>query len=572
MQAARIEVARPGSAAWHVQLNQGNLNLSAMTPYTLRFSARSENQLPLSVLISQAHDPWNQLGFNANVSLDEKWNTFEFTFRLSEGDTNARLNFSGLGAQTGSVEIAGISLRPGGTVGLLPGEDLAAGSIGLFQKDQQGRRTQAASLDFMTFLYETEEAYWQAMYHYLKDELGVKGIVIGTIAGCAPVTLMAELDAVDTHAYWKHPRFPGRPWDSQNWVIDNVSMVTTNGGVLNGLAKKRVFGKPHFCTEYNHPAPNTFSSEAPLLIAAMAALQDWDGIYLYSYKHGPTGWDTEHITSFFDIHSHPTKMANVPLASAIFLRGDMAPAEKAWAISLTQEKELRLLRDKASAWSLVDASSLGMPNGIPLLHRIGLSLPGISNVPARSEGWDSMIPDDGVWASDTRQMEWDLSEPGREHVLIETPKTMALVGFTGGRTVELGDFGFRPGATFRNWNTIGMTLIEGDSWKGPARAILVATAYCQNTGMQWKDAAMDSVGRNWGSGPVLIEAVPLSLEIPLPPEQVKAWSLDPAGERARSVTVQAVAGSPDRAELVVSPGEASTLWYEIELGTSTGHR
>jgi len=37
--------------------------------------------------------------------------------------------------------------------------------------------------DWLRFLWDTEDRYWQTMYRYLKDELGVKALVIGTVFG-----------------------------------------------------------------------------------------------------------------------------------------------------------------------------------------------------------------------------------------------------------------------------------------------------------------------------------------------------------------------------------------------------
>ena len=117
------------------------------------------------------------------------------------------------------------------------------------------------------------------MRRYLKEDLEVKAPIVGTIVANSTPNLMARMDAVDTHSYWQHPRFPGRPWDSNNWTVKNVSMVNDKGGGVAGLALQRVAGKPHLCTEYNHSAQNTYSSEAPLLLAAVAALQDSDGLF-----------------------------------------------------------------------------------------------------------------------------------------------------------------------------------------------------------------------------------------------------------------------------------------------------
>ena len=28
-------------------------------------------------------------------------------------------------------------------------------------------------------------------------------------------------DYADLHSYWQHPLFPGKPWDPENWVLQN---------------------------------------------------------------------------------------------------------------------------------------------------------------------------------------------------------------------------------------------------------------------------------------------------------------------------------------------------------------
>jgi len=145
------------------------------------------------------------------------------------------------------------------------------------------------------------------MQRYLKEDLKVCGVVMGTIVGCSTPNLMARLDAVDTHAYWQHPHFPGRQWDMDNWTVANRTMVNEAGGTLPGLALRRVLGKPHCVTEYNHPAPNTFGSEGFLLLAAYGALQDWDAIYAFAYAQGDD-WDARRAQGFFDIAQHPAKM------------------------------------------------------------------------------------------------------------------------------------------------------------------------------------------------------------------------------------------------------------------------
>ena len=92
------------------------------------------------------------------------------------------------------------------------------------------------------------------------------------------------MDFVDAHAYWEHPQFPRRQWDMTDWEIPNTPMVDDPAGAtLWGLAATRVAGKPFTVTEYNHPAPNDWQAECMPMIATYAALQDWDGVFLFDY-------------------------------------------------------------------------------------------------------------------------------------------------------------------------------------------------------------------------------------------------------------------------------------------------
>ena len=556
--ALRVTVTQTSSQGWHAQVNQGGISLDADRPYTLTVRARSDVETAASVAIGQAHDPWQSLGFTGALALAPEWKTFQFVVSLTGADENARVNISNLGDQTATVWIDQVSLRPGGVVGIREGESVEESNVPLFTRGNVGERTAEAADDWMRFLWETERAYWQRMYRYIKDDLGVRAPVVGTIVGNAPANLMAELDAVDTHAYWRHPSFPGRPWDSDDWTVDNVSMVTEPGGALAGLAKRRVEGKPHLCTEYNHAAPNTYSAEAPLLLAAMAALQDWDGVFLFSYSHRRDDWETNRIPNFFDIDRHPPKMANMISAAALFHRGDLRPAEGEVVVGLTPEREIELLRREGRAWNMVHAGTLGVDNDATIRHRVAIR----AGVDGENAGHDDTpAAAEGSLQSDTGGFTWDAATEGRERVVIDTPRTKAVIGFTDGDVFELGAVTIRPGATRQGWSTITVTLMEGEQFGGAGRVLIAATGDVENTSMGWKDATRTSVGRNWGEAPSLVEAAPASVAVAVDSERVSAWALDERGQRAEELQV---ASDDGRALLQLGP-PYRTLWYEVEI-------
>ena len=471
-----------------------------------------------------------------------------------ESDANARLGFNNLGAAGAQVWLAGISLRPGGVIGLRTDEQLTGDGLPAFQHKTLGERTTPAQRDWMRFLLETEDRYWQSMNRFLKEELKVRAPIAGTIVGCSTPNLMARLDWVDTHAYWQHPNFPGRPWDSENWIVQNKTMVNERGGTLPGLALKRVAGKPHACTEYNHPAPNTYSSEGMLLLAAYAALQDWDAIYAYTYSHTRSdGWDMRKITGFFDFDQHPTKMATLPAAAALFLRGDVQPAKQCVTVPLSSEQEADQLRT-ARAWSLVDAGNVGVPCEAALIHRVAIA-------PDGSKPLRNALPADRIatagnrFVSDTGALVWDVREKNRGVVTINSPRSKAVIGFGGGKRFELGGFIIEPAEGMQNgWSAITLTALDGDA-KSPKRWLLTATGYAENTGMGWKNAEKSSVGRAWGQAPSRVEGVEAKLRVS-GGKRGDCWALDERGQRREKLTNQSGGVS-------IGP-RWRTLWYELE--------
>ena len=210
------------------------------------------------------------------------------------------------------------------------------------------------------------------MHRFLKDELGVKSLVAGTQMGWSPAHVQAALDYVDGHSYWQHPVFPGRPWDSRNWYVDDLALVNQAGGTLSDLASTRVAGKPYTVSEYNHPQPLTHAAEGFPMIAAFGAFQGWSAIYSFDYS-GNNLYEPDKLDGYFDIKSDPSRLVHMPACAALFLRGDVAPARQTLLAPLSLEAERRQLRESRSAWTLT-TDRFGVDAEWSLLHAIGLDL------------------------------------------------------------------------------------------------------------------------------------------------------------------------------------------------------
>ncbi len=556
--AAVLRVEKSGSEAWHVQFNQPGLKVARGAVYTAAFRASADRPRKVSVALAQAHAPWAALGLQAELALDREPRTHRFTFVAPDDDAAVRFGFSGLSQEGAEFRFGALSLKPGGRVGLAEGEALEQRNVGLPSAARGRRLPEPARLEWIRFLWETERACWRDLHRFLRDELRVQGLVAGTIVATSTPTLMADLDVVDTHAYWEHPRFPGRDWDMDNWIVRNRSMADFPAeATITRLALQRVAGKPHMVSEYNHPAPNPHAGEGPLFLAAAAGWQDWDALFLYTYAHDERGIKAGRIPGFFDVGQHPTIMANALVASLMFRRGDLAPAGRRLSIPLSPERELGLVAGRGAAWNVLPVANLGVDPAAALLARTELDLAAPPDAPTPAAPAAEASPGPFSWRKEG---------PKTGLFEVRTPQTKLLVGHVDGRTIDLGHgVQVTVGTTSNGWCTLALTLLEGDSFEaGRGRALIVATGHAENTGMGWKDAEKSTVGRDWGKAPSRVELVPATIQLPrragAPPPLVHV--LDERGQRAGSVPVEESGGAAARFRI---GAPHATLWYEVEF-------
>ena len=559
----RIQVTTAGSQNWHVQFNQAHLRVTQDQVYTLTFSAKaSVAGVPLAIAVMQGHEPWQSVSTARSFLLDTGWQRFTNTVVVTRTDANARLNFNGFGDRVATVWLADVRLQSGGAMGNLPeGTSLAGRNIPKVRLSGDGfLGTTDARKDWLRFLRDLEVGYYDAMVAHLRTHCGYAGLIFGTITANSPASVQSRLDVVDAHAYWQHPQFPGQAWDSVNWTISNTSLANTVGSdnTLSGLARQRIKGKPFTVTEYQHPSPNPYSAEGPLLLAAYAALQDWDGLWLFDYGAGQDSVPMGQIRGFFDTGQHPLKMANLLVAANLFRRGDVARAVEEVTVALTLETEINLLQRDASAWSIFSGAQLGLPTRLPLISRVSTEV----GANAAGSGEPLTDPLGNVLTADTGELTWDVPTTGKGYVTINTARTKALIGFTDDREVNLGGVRLHPGRTELGFSTLALTLMRGGSLTNGGTAVLVAAGQCENTEMQWKDATRTSVGNHWGTAPTLIEVVPFSLTLPVAKDRVQVWALSPTGQRQAALEVKDA--GPGASQITHSPAGA-TLWYEIRV-------
>jgi hypothetical protein len=537
----RVDIAKADDTQWHLQLTQGGLKLTAGRYYTLSFGAAGRAPRLVGCVVSQAHDPWANLGLTRSVDLGTQWQRFRFGFIATGSDDNARVSFAFSGDTT-PFNISEVELRPGGQIGLAEGKSLSTGSVNLFQESESTPRI----LDRMIFLAETEKAYFDGMRSFVKNDLGCGALVTGTIVfGPLGLYAQSDMDYIDSHAYWQHPTFPGRPWDSANWLIEQKPMTDhPDQATFFGLAAQRLAGKPFTLSEYNHPAPLDAQAECVPMIASFAAAQDWDGVWLFDYSGSTNAWSRENLSGFFDIDTNPAKWGFMRAGAAIFQNRNTSPTiPSSMHVPMGRPDELpaRLAR-------------LHLQYGLDMLRMLSdiskgwvtrQSMQGCIYVPSYTSDTDAVSGTS--W--NAPKIAWSTDAQGRglyrviaHFVQVYTGHVSRFAGETDGQVrMESPEF-----------VALTMTPLDSDN-----TILVTACGRCENTDMQFS-ADRRTVGRNWGKAPVRIEAVRGSLIVPK--GRWTCHALAPDGSPGREVPITY---ADDQGTLVLSP-EYATMWYLLE--------
>jgi hypothetical protein len=529
---------------WHVQIHQTGLDFHAGDTYTVSFRAKADKPRAVAVAAALDEADWHNIGLAATANVGADWQTFRFTFEAHDTvPSHGRIAFT-LGDQTGTVDIADLQVRPGAEgAGLQPGESLAAKTIGI-----PASATKAERADWLAFLADTERSYADGMRDYLKKDLRVHANVIGSQiswGGLAGPYREAGMAFADNHAYWQHPSFPHKPWDSVDWNIQNTPMVSDlaagKGGTLRDLAEYRIAGKPYSVSEYNEPAPSDFQSEMVPELASYAAFQDWDIIYLFDYGSYGAGGDNDKIGGFFGVGSNPAKWAFVPAAALIFRNAGLGRATTTViagsGLGGWRDDFLHGQKTAGDAWKARGDQKNFLTSALALGQRS-----------QTLSAWDSNASRIAVTPSDS----------GPRYVA-DGPGAISIAGFVGGQSFsvrairfEFPEFGDDSAPSARNFAGVTLTPFDGKPLDTSRHLLLTLAGRVENQDMHW-NSDRTSVGDRWGHAPSVAEGIPAT--ITLNNSLHRAYALDATGKRAREIAVT-------DGKLTVGP-QYRTLWYEI---------
>ena len=213
---------------------------------------------------------------------------------------------------------------------------------------------------------------------------------------------------------------------------------------ISWIGAAQVQGKPLSITEWNvrYPAVDRFT--APLYMASIAALQGWDLPMLYNYSQGPLAApgkaEWAHKIDEWSSYNDPELCGVMPAAAVAFRQGHISPARTKYCLMLDQHQLFdQNLNPKTSAAlrTLVEQSRLTI--GLPAVKELPWLVPTEtpSDATIVTDPMHDYIPAGQSFVrSDTGELvrNWKYGIQ-----TINTPKTQAVSGWVGDKTLQLGD-------------------------------------------------------------------------------------------------------------------------------------
>ena len=403
-------------------------------------------------------------------------------------------------------------------------------------------RTEAA------FYMELESDFFRGMSKFLREEVGAQSLFIGDSdhghgASGYPLTAsLAQLDVVDGHVYWQHPNYLSDPKTGKRtgFSIANTPMVDDplHSSPVQ-LSRTAVAGRPYTASEVNHPFPNEFACEGVPVLAAYAALQDWDGVFWYSLAHDDATELKDEIHGHFDLAKDPVKMSQLAAGALIFLRGDVQPARRVVTRTYSRGQvleSLRLPRGDAPYFTP------GFPLALPLTHAVR-----VASFNGPPTGGFEPMPTNTI-ESDTRELFWVAHGKGTGLVAVDTPRSQALIGHVAKSSRSTKNLRAEIQTPFC---ALTLGALDQQPIAASGKLLLTVTARVANSGMVWNEKRTSLA--QWGVAPTRIEPVQ---------GKIILTGLDPAG----GVRAQPLDGAGQPLGQVIALTRTAEGWV-LELGT-----
>ena len=422
-------------------------------------------------------------------------------------------------------------------------------------KFAEGRETDPLRIDavddalLVRFMADIERKLVVRQREFLRT-LGVKALLTNQNCGPTPVpmaTVSEDIyDYVDTHFYVDHPQFLDKSWRLPS-RCGNQNPVGTSYCPYLTVAFTRSPLKPFCITEWNFSGPGMYRGAGGILTGALGALQDWDGLWRFSYSHSiETVRDDQGAPGYFDAASDPLGLASDRASVCLFLRGDLAALEDATVNRADRTdrlpesgKEPGVAPEwKSAAWQT----------------RVGTTLRDASGWKTHplAEGFKSSVPPIPLAPNPTVDF-----DKARGSFRIVTPKTCG--GFAPSGRLSSGAIDFDVGEVAA---TVWASSLDGRPVTESKRMLVTHLTDVQADGNVYANEEK-TVLLKWGRKRSIVRNGEARVSLALAePEKCEVWALETTGRRLERIPVHVEGGRLVFTAAVKGPNGARML-YEV---------
>ena len=456
-------------------------------------------------------------------------------------------------------------------------QDPARGTVPLQSIRGQG----PGVITFNAFVADVQWRFFDRTRTFLRDEMRCQTLLTDCNGWTHPVQVQAvrsRFDFVDDHFYVDHPHYlshvrlpPSRS--------GNANAVAGGGLGWRDSAFSRLLDKPFTITEFNYCGPGQYRGVGGLMTGALAALQDWDGLWRHVYSYNRENITRPAAMYYFDVAADPLTQAAERAGLCLFLRGDLQPAKHAVAITSTPDALLAsatVSRDRAPAWNrLAWLTRVGWRIGDPsptTEHELPLLFSGGTDPLAASNEktiLDRFAQSGWLPAANRTDLNRNRIQSESGEVTIDAPASTLTVDTicTAGGFAPAGKRIEARAATIDildTYATVWVSSLDGEPITRSKRLLITHLTDLQNTGTRYGDPNRQLL-LDWGRLPHLARAGRATVALRIEhAERAKVYSLAVNGKRTGEVQTSVAEGVMSVPLSVSADGKARML-YEIEV-------
>ncbi|MDD2597812.1 MAG: hypothetical protein PHO37_01115 [Kiritimatiellae bacterium] len=420
---------------------------------------------------------------------------------------------------------------------------------------------------FILFMRDLEIKMIRRFRKLLHEELGCHALISNANgwAHFVPDQYVRDqtYDYVDEHFYVDHPRWIKQSWRLPSYCPNTNPIKNKNSGGRQEIYI-RLFNKPFTITEYNYSAPGRFRGVGGILTGALAALQEWDGLWRFSYSHNGDAINSmvSQKLNYFDMLCDPLSLAAERASICLFLRTDLKPLQETALVFLPEDKTDSVNQIYPRTKNLWASLGWSHKTGTLVGSRIPEGFDHVAQFPevyAQYNADPSVIPFIGATTEELIKRNQNLAIDNESGTfVITTERTCG--GFTEKGAINAGVLAFDVGESAA---TVWISSLDKNPIATSHRLLLTHLTDIQNTGIKYAEDERQTL-LNWGDLPHLARAGTAKISLALAqPEQYKVYALETNGARAGEIPVTLVKGRLCFDAKTATFKNSATIVYEI---------